>query len=211
MRRGPANYANDNTVDRAGGLKVKYALTPISEPFPPDVAAILAGYPQRNGYVLQLFRVFANSLRFLKKGTTNLLDRDSPIPMRQREIVILRVCANNDCEYEWGVHVTAFAQHAGLTDEQIVATRLGDHQSSCWTNEERLLIQLVDELCARGRLSEGVSAQVQDLWTQEQQLEILALCGNYHTVSFVANTARLAGERFGAKFPLRKSTVDEPG
>ena len=98
VRRGPANYANDNTVDRAGGLKVKYALTPISEPFPPDVAAILAGYPQRNGYVLQLFRVFANSLRFLKKGTTNLLDRDSPIPMRQREIVILRVCANNDCE-----------------------------------------------------------------------------------------------------------------
>lgn len=53
-------------------------------------------------YLLQLFRVFANSPRFLKKGALNLLDKDSPLTLRQREIVILRVCANNDCEYEWG-------------------------------------------------------------------------------------------------------------
>lgn len=30
---------------------------------------------------------------------------------------------------------------------------------------------------------------------------VLALCGNYHTVSFVANTAELAGESWGARFP----------
>src|SRR5690606_3127301 len=107
------------------------SLAPIPEPFPEDVAAILAGYPKRDGYVLQLFRVFANSIRFLKKGTVNLLDRDSPLPMRLRELVILRVTANNDCEYEWDVHVTAFAAHVGFTDAQVAATRLDDPCAPC--------------------------------------------------------------------------------
>jgi len=177
------------------------SLTPIEEPFSPEIAEILKSYPQRDGYILKLFRVFANSTRFLRKGTVNLLDKESPLPMRLREIVILRVTANKDCEYEWGVHVTAFSEHVELTEAQVKATRLGDHTSICWSDEESLLIQAVDELCTKGRVEDSTYAQFQQTWTVQQQLEILALCGNYHTISFVANTARLDGESFGAKFP----------
>lgn len=180
---------------------MKNLLTPVEEPFSPEISAIFENYPKRDGYILQLFRVFANSLRFLKKGTVNLLDRDSPIPMRLREIVILRVCANNNCEYEWGVHVTAFGKHVGFTKEHITASRIGDRKSPCWNKEESLLVQVIDELCAQGDLGIQTQEQFQETWTQEQQLEILALCGNYHTISFVANTARLKGESFGASFP----------
>jgi alkylhydroperoxidase family enzyme len=176
-------------------------LVPVEEPFSSEVAAVLERYPQRDGYLLQLFRVFANSLRFLKKGTVNLLDKDSPLSMRQREIVILRVCANNHCEYEWGVHVTAFARHAGLTEAQVTATRLGDHHGDCWSHEDSMLIRDVDELCETGSVAAATNEQIQQLFSVEQQLEILALCGNYHTVSFVANTAGLAPEPFGARFP----------
>ena len=123
--------------------------------------------------------------------------------MRLREIVILRVTANKDCEYEWGVHVTAFSEHVKLTEEQVKATRLGDHTSACWSDEESLLIQAVDELCTIGRVEDSTYVRFQQTWTVQQQLEILALCGNYHTISFVANTARLGGETFGAKFPRR--------
>lgn len=84
------------------------SLTPIEEPFSPEIAEILKSYLKRDGYILKLFRVFANSTCFLRKGTVNLLDKESPLPMRLREIVILRVTANKDCECEWGVHVTAF-------------------------------------------------------------------------------------------------------
>ncbi|HEX7035103.1 MAG TPA: carboxymuconolactone decarboxylase family protein [Pseudomonadales bacterium] len=177
------------------------SLAPVPEPFSEDVAAILAGYPKRDGYVLQLFRVFANSVRFLKKGTVNLLDRDSPLPVRLRELVILRVTANNDCEYEWGVHVTAFAAHVGFTEEQVAATRLDDHRASCWSPEERVLLRAVDELCAAGRIMPDTYRDVRRHFSLEQQLEILALAGNYHTVCFVANTAALPPEPFGARFP----------
>jgi len=44
-------------------------------------------------------------------------------------------------------------------------------------------------------------AELRSQWTQAQQLEILALCGNYHTVSFVANTVQLPPEKPSARFP----------
>jgi alkylhydroperoxidase family enzyme len=177
-------------------------LEPLPEPFAPDIAAILAHYPQRDGYLIQLFRVFANSRRFLERGTVNLLDRASPLVLRERELVILRTCANNDCEYEWGVHITAFGSHAGLGGEHMRATRLEQSDATCWTPREALLLGVVDELCASGTLADATRAAFQETWTAEEQLEILALCGNYHTISFVANVARLPGESFGARFPL---------
>lgn len=176
-------------------------LKPLDAPFSTEVADILGHYPQRDGYLLELFRVFANSVRFLRKGTVNLLDKASPISMREREIVILRVCANNDCEYEWGVHVTAFSAHVKLSKHQVEATRNASPDAGCWTADEQTLIRVVDELCDDGCISDASYEKFQTIWNLEQQLEIFALCGNYHTISFIANSTRIPGESFGAKFP----------
>lgn len=186
---------------------MSHTLKPAAEPYSAEAAAILAQYPQRDGYLLQLFRVFANSLRFLRKGTVNLLDRDSPLPTRLRELVILRVCANNDCEYEWGVHVGAFAEHVSLSPAQVAATRLGPADAACWDADEQILLRAVDQLCRSGRLAPDTQAAFQRRWNVEQQLEILALCGNYHTICFVANTAELEPETFAARFPKPAATL----
>ncbi|MEX1036300.1 MAG: carboxymuconolactone decarboxylase family protein [Sneathiella sp.] len=124
-----------------------------------------------------------------------------PLPMRQREIVNLRITANRDCEYEWGVHVAAFAAHVEFSPEQIQAMRLEKSDASCWPEEEQLLIRVVDEICETTTLSDATLAKFQSVWTLEQQLEIIALCGTYHTISFTANIARIDGEDFAARFP----------
>lgn len=180
---------------------MQYVLRPALEPYDAEITEILRSYPQRDGQLIGLFRVFANSIRFLRKGTVNLLDRQSPVSTRVRELVILRVTANNNSEYEWGVHVGAFAKHVGLTGEQVRATRLETHTAACWCDEESLLIEVVDQLCAQGALSAPTLDRFRETWTLVQQLEILALCGNYHTISFVANTAELEPEAFAASFP----------
>lgn len=180
---------------------MNHYLTPVEPPFSPEIAEIFTTYPQRNGYILKLFRVFANSRRFLKKGVPNLLDKASPLSLRAREIVILRVTANRACAYEWGVHVTAFSAAAGFTSDQIHATHQAGGDAPCWSAEEGLLIRVVDEICASANLSETTRAEFQSLWTAEQQLEIIALCGTYHTISSVANIARIEAEDFAAKFP----------
>ena len=182
-----------------------HSLKPVEKPYSAEVAELLSVFPQRDGYILKLFRVFVNSKRFVRKGVSNLLDKDSPLPLRLREIVILRATANLDCEYEWGVHVTAFGKAAKLSAEQVNATRLGDHTAECWSAEEGLAIEVVDELCSSGNICDATCERFEQTWTVQQQLEILALCGNYLTVCYVANVARLECEPFGAKFPQGKT------
>jgi len=183
---------------------MKHNLKPIEPPYSAEVAKIFKQYPQgEDGYIILLFRVFANSIRFItKKGVLNLLDKDSPLTLREREIVILRVTADMDCEYEWGVHVNAFAKAAKLTHEQVTATRLAEDDAKCWTPKESLLVRCVDELCAHAKIQDDTYKQFQEGWDLEQQLEIMALCGNYHTVGFVANTSRIPLEKMSAKFPI---------
>lgn len=180
-----------------------HSLDPIDPPYQASVAAALKGYPKgEDGYLLKLFRVFAQSLRFLSgKGPVNLLDAESPLALRTREMIILRVTAHYGCEYEWGVHVAVFAAQAGFIDEEIAALYSGGADASCWTAEEALLIKCVDAMLAHGRLKADQRTLFQATWTAEQQLEILALCSNYHLVSMVANTANLAPEPFATRFP----------
>ena len=180
-------------------------LEPVEPPFASDVEAILTNYPQQEGYILSLFRTFANSVRFLSKAVPNLLDKASPLSLREREIVILRTTANNDCEYEWGVHVSIFARSAKLSLSQIASTKTGTLDEIGWNEAEKLLIGCIDDLCNEGIVTEENLPHWQKFWTKEQQLEIFALCGTYHTISFVANSARLANEEFGATFPLQKN------
>lgn len=178
-------------------------LRPAEQPFSPEIENALAAYPRQNGYLLSLFRTFANSLRFLERCVPNLLDKDSPLPLRVREIVILRVTANNNCEYEWGVHVSVFGKAAQLTETQIEATCLADIDADLWANDEVNLLEAIDQLCAEGNLNDATLEAFQQSWTRAQQLEILALCGTYHMMSFVANTARLPNEAFAERMQRR--------
>ena len=182
---------------------MKHVLKPLEPPFPPAVDTIFRSYPQDgDGYILKLFRVFAHSLRFLTtKGVSNLLDKDSPLSLRERELVILRVTANLNCEYEWGVHVSVFSKAAALTAEQVAATRTGTCAEACWSDREALLLDCVNQLCAHAVIDEATLTRFQESWNVEQQLEIFSLCGNYHLVCFVANTSRIDNEPNGALFP----------
>lgn len=129
-----------------------------------------------------------------------LFDR-GPISLRQREIVINRTCARCGCAYEWGVHVALFAERIGLTPEETSATISLDGDDSLWTDDERLLIRVVDELHDTSNLSEELWQELAATFTTEQIFEVVALAGFYHTISFFANGLRLAPEPFAQSFP----------
>ena len=189
---------------------MNHTLHPVEPPYSLEIGEALERYPRTNdGYVIRLFRVFANSLRFLRgKGVLNFLDEDSPLSMKDRELVILRTTANNDCEYEWGIHVAIFAAAAGLSENQIAATRTSGPDADCWSRDDSVLIRAIDELCTCAKIQDRTYGQFRQLWNLEQQLEILALCGNYQTVSYVANTARISLEDMGARFPHESSQTN---
>ena len=79
----------------------------------------------------------------------------------------------------------------------ICASNLGDYD---WSNTDRLLLRCVDALCGEARIDSADYSSFQQHWTREQQLEVFALCGNYHTISFVANSTGLENESFAPGF-----------
>jgi alkylhydroperoxidase family enzyme len=175
-------------------------IAPLSPPYAPEIQEqfdrIMRGAPP-----LILFRVMASQKRAWEKFRGGgLLDR-GPLTLREREIVIDRTCALNACEYEWGVHVTAFAQAAHLTDEQVRATVQDDADAPCWLEAEKVLIATADALHHRSTLSKEEFAALKAHYDDAKILEIIQLCGFYHTVSYLANGLDLPLEEFGARFP----------
>ncbi len=175
-------------------------IAPLQPPYPPEIQAEFDGI-MRGAPPLILFRVMASNARAWKKFRGGgLLDR-GPLTLREREIVIDRTCALNRCEYEWGVHVATFAKHARLTEEQVRATVLGDARSPCWSEAEQALIAAVDALHQCSALSDQEFKALSAYYDDAKILEIILLCGFYHTVSYLANGLALPLEENAARFP----------
>ena len=150
---------------------------------------------------LMLFRVMAGNPRAWEKFRAgSLLDR-GPLTLREREIAIDRTCALTGCEYEWGVHVAAFAAAAHLSDEQVRATVLGNADAACWSKAEQALIAAVDALHVSATLSDAQFKALSAHYDDARIFEIMLLCGFYRTVSYLANALALPLEATAARFP----------
>jgi alkylhydroperoxidase family enzyme len=175
-------------------------IAPLQPPYAPGIQEqfdrIMRGAPP-----LMLFRVVAGNTRAWEKFRAGgLLDR-GPLSLREREIVIDRTCARTDCEYEWGVHVTTFAEAAHLTEEQIRATVLGGADAPCWSVAEQALIAAVDALHERATLSYAEFRALSAHYDGAKIFEIILLCGFYRTVSYLANGLAVPLEEKGVRFP----------
>jgi alkylhydroperoxidase family enzyme len=176
-------------------------IAPLQPPYPEAIQQDFERIMGPGRSPLVLFRTIATQERAWKKFTAaGLLDK-GPLPLREREIVIDRTCARNACEYEWGVHITAFAAHVKLTETQVRATVLEGANADCWTEAERVLIATVDALHERATLSEAEFTALAAHYDEAQILEILLLCGFYRTVSYIANALKLPLEETAARFP----------
>jgi alkylhydroperoxidase family enzyme len=178
-----------------------FRMEPVQPPYAPDLQKVLDAIMPTGVPPLMLFRTLARVPRIWDRFRAgSLLDR-GPVSLRHREIVINRTCARCGCAYEWGVHVAFFAQRAALTPEQVHATVHGDADSSAWRDEEALLVRMVDELHDSASLSDEVWAALVATFNVDQILELIALVGFYHSVSFFANGLRLPPEPHAVPFP----------
>jgi alkylhydroperoxidase family enzyme len=182
-------------------------IAPLEAPFSSETAAELARWQPGDLPPIALFRTIVRHLPLagaMYPLGFYLLGRTTPLEIREREIVIDRVCARCGCEYEWGVHARIFAKAAGLEAAQLAASVSVDCASPCWSESDQLLIRMVDELHASGHLSDDLWTAMAARWTPEQLLHLMVLAGWYHVISFVANGARVPLEEFGVRFPKSK-------
>lgn len=177
-------------------------VTPVAPPYPPALQAVFDGIMPPGVPPLALFTTLARVPRvFDRFRAAALLDR-GPVTLRHREIVIHRTCARCDCPYEWGVHAAWFAERTGLTHAHLAATLSGQSHDLVWSDEERLLIRLADELHDTADVSDELWRELAAAFSIEQIVELMALVGFYHTVSFFANGLRLPMEPFAKPAPM---------
>ena len=179
-------------------------IEPLSPPYEPEVAGVLAAMMPPGVPPIALFRTFARNLPMtsaMRGWGSYELSRHLSLSMRQRELVIDRVTARCGCEYEWGVHVAFFADRVGLTPDQITSLTHGDPSDPCWTDPaERALIELVDALHDRADVSDDLWATARTHFADSQLLDLCMLAGWYHAISFVANAGRVPLEVGAPRF-----------
>jgi alkylhydroperoxidase family enzyme len=173
-------------------------ILPLEPPYAPEVAAQLEAMMPAGVAPIALFRTFARNLPMasaMRVWGGYELSRNLSLRMREREIIIDRTCVRCGAEYEWGVHIAYYAERVGLTPEQVHSLTHGGAADPCWTvARERLLIRAVDALCDHHDIDDALWVELRDAFDEAQLLDLIAMCGWYHAISFVARVTRLPHE-----------------
>jgi hypothetical protein len=176
----------------------------VEPPYEEDVGDRLAAMMPPDVPPILLFRTFVKNLPMASAmGTWGgyELSKRLSLSMRDREIVIDRTCARCRCEYEWGVHVAFFADRVGQTAAQVTSLTHGAATDACWTDpRERDLIDACDALHDESRIGDALWERLSGQLAEAEILDLLMLCGWYHSISFAANGVELALEDGSPRF-----------
>jgi alkylhydroperoxidase family enzyme len=168
----------------------------LDAPYEPEIQTLFDKVMGPGQDPLVLFRTLAQNPRVLSRIMGGgLLDKGS-LSLRQRELMILRTTANCACAYEWGVHVTIFADKAGLGRSEIAATI----NRGTLAGEDGLILALADALHDHAAIEDDLWARLSAVFSPSQIIELLVLAGFYHSISYVANGLKIASEPYGAQF-----------
>jgi alkylhydroperoxidase family enzyme len=157
-------------------------------PDDPLAQRMTIGADRNEGRPLNIFLTLARNeglfKSFGKLGTYLLVN--GLLPAREREIVILRIGALSQSEYEFGQH-TVIGLEAGLTAAEI--GRLATPGTQDWSPADAALLRLADELCADDVVSDSTWQELATRWNDAELLELLVLAGFYRLVSGVLSSA----------------------
>ncbi len=110
------------------------------------------------------------------------------LPRTDSELVILRVAALTNCEYERSHH-ERLAHQAGLTADQVERAVNGDE--SGWPPRQAAILAAVDELHTTHDLSDATWGSLQTHLTITELIELPMLVGHYTMLAMALNGLRV--------------------
>jgi 4-carboxymuconolactone decarboxylase len=140
-----------------------------SSPQPtPNILAVYAWHPE----LIRGWMPFSNHLR------------NSTLPSRTRELVILRTAWLRQGEYQWAQH-TRLGRLAGLSDSEIAAVRKGAEDSS-WDAFDAAVLRAADEICLDRNVSDATWRELEARLDRKQLMDLVFTAGTYdmHCMAF---------------------------
>ena len=186
-------------------IETRPRIAPLEPPYDPALKAILDKWMPPNSDIepLALFRTLAVHSELASRARplgAGILGRGLVEP-RVREVMIHRTCGLTGAEYEWGVHVMGFGKPVGFTDAQLASTVHGDADDPVWSDAERAVFRLADELHGTSTVSDELFKELERHFDAPQIVELCLTSGWYHALSYVINAARIPLETWAARFP----------
>ena len=186
-------------------IQAEARISPVEPPYDPELKAMLDKWMPPNSGVepLALFRTLALHPELASRARplgAGILGKGLVEP-RLREVMIHRTCALTGAEYEWGVHVVGFGKPLGFSDEQLASTVHGDADDPVWSDAERAVFRLADELHHTSAVSDELFEELERHFDPPQIIELCLTSGWYHALSYVINAARIPLEPWAARFP----------
>ncbi|WP_405875442.1 MULTISPECIES: carboxymuconolactone decarboxylase family protein [unclassified Streptomyces] len=149
--------------------------------------ASLAPYRDQDGRIYAIWATLAHhedALRRYLVFSNHVLGKNT-LPLKSRELMILRIAARAQAAYEWDQHVR-IARRAGLADETILAAATG-----AWDGLDeldRVLLTATDSLVDRQGVDDALWDRLTVHLSTEQVIDVLYTVGQYLTVATVINT-----------------------
>ena len=140
------------------------------------------------GEPLNIFKTMANHSELMKRWMVfaNHILGKSTLPVRERELVILRIGYLCRSGYEWGQHVL-IARRAKITDDEIRRIKVGP-EAKGWSEADRLLLKATDELRADAHVSDPTWNGLAKHFNTQQLMDIVFTIGQYNLVSMALNS-----------------------
>jgi len=121
------------------------------------------------------------------------------LPIRERELLILRTAWRCRSRYEWAQHARV-ALANGLDRDMLEAICIGPSAPNL-SEEDAALLTAVDELHDDATLSDRTWAALAINYDTATMIELLMLIGNYHMVAFTLNALGVEVEVGSEPFP----------
>jgi alkylhydroperoxidase family enzyme len=119
------------------------------------------------------------------------------LPRRDTELVILRVAWQSRSAYEWHQHVP-IALRVGLAPEEISDVAVGT-SAERFTERQRALLSLCDELLAGGSVSNGTWRAVEASLSEREMIELCLLVGHYQGLASAIAALGIQVERAASR------------
>jgi len=160
----------------------------------PDLIRVYERIRQANGSIGNLYRVLGNAPAMLEAWIDFAwrLRFDVAADRGRRELAILRIAQLTQAEYEWRAHWRA-ALGVGVPEEKLRA--VADWRSSdVLSEEERLVLEMAEELTTTTTLAEGTLARMRTAFGAPQTVELVLTAAFYSCVSRVVKGLAVAAE-----------------
>ena len=146
------------------------------------------------GRDLNIFRVMMNHPDLTRRWTVfaGHVLRKQTLPVRDRELLILRIGWLNQSEYEWQQHVR-IALGSGISAAEIENVKAGPR--SGWSADETALLQLADDLFENSVVSDMTWDALAKKYSVEQMMDAVFTVGQYNLVSWALNSFGVALEK----------------